>query len=554
MSIQESPLDLKSWVEYLKDKALPIRSSVHQRLKRAVKDDRTTLNTLSALIKSDPVVCLHVVRLANQLHTQKGSHVTGLEHAVHSLGFDQIEKLVDRLPTMRLNAAAVSHKMFFRSIAHSHFASVAARHWQSAKNPLFTEESQLAALFYAVSHWMMWLYAPLHMSAIQHKIRHDGVDVVLAETDVLGCTLQELSHDLAMEWNLPLLVIESLDHDTSPSRNIIDLMHRHALRDPSIEDEEMRTLNHMVQQKCYAVKLANWVAITSSFGWYQKKTKKLSMIIGDFLGRDSAEVMTELHRYCADSAHHFAVAGTLSPAAEMLFIPSDLQPNYKVEQREVDILQPDCPRPGKPAAKTDAAAAETESATLQAETTQRKAVAPTPPPPTAMPAYRNELLFKKMVQLLAKGSDKLSKPGQVLQLTAKALHEGLGMERVVLYQVLDHHMQASLTLGVADDHTLSQYRFNLDIPSIFKRLCDKPGVATLTADTRDEMLNQLPEHYHTHIPRGGAVILSLFNGLNPLAIIHTDIPDKSLGEFQIKGARLVCTAATQALKRLAQPG
>ncbi len=532
MSLHESPQDLKSWIEYLKDRPLPIRSSMQKRLKAAIHDDRSTLNSISNLIKTDPVVCFHMVRVANQLHGEKGKQVTGMEHAVHSLGFDRIEKVVDGLEVIRLNANAVSQKMFFRSVANSHFASVQVKDWLSERNSLFCEESQLAALFYAVGHWMMWLYAPLHMSQIQEKIRVHGIDVVLAETDVLGCTLQEISHDLAMEWELTTLTIEALDHDTSPSRDIIDLMHRRTLRDPSIEEEELRLLNHMVQEKFFPVKLSNWVAITSSFGWYQKKTKQLCMIIGDYLGVETAEVMISLHRQCAESSQIFNVPGTLAPAAEMLMLPSDLHPNYKVSEKELRALLPEGPRP----------------AALEQQKVRQKAA------PSIMPEFKNETLFKKLAYAFSKGSTQIKMPTQVLQATVKALHEGLGMERVILHHIKNHNMISTLNYGVDDLHPLAQYQFNLEIPSLFKRLCDKPGCLWIDQKNRAQLMKALPECYQEHIPGEGAILMSIFFDGHPLAIIHADNGDsaKIIQESHNKRVRQLCAAAGQAMRHLKQ--
>lgn len=535
MSLQESPQDLKSWIEYLKDKPLPTRTSMHKRLKHAIQKDTSTLNSLSTLIKTDPIVCFHIVRVANQLHGQKGSQVTGMEHAVHSLGFDRIEKTVNQLPVIRLNAAAVSQKMYFRSVANSHFASTLVSHWLRDRNSLFAEESQLAALFYAIGHWMMWLHAPLHMSLIQEKIRTNKIDVVLAETDVLGCTVQEISHDLAMEWELPLLTIESLDHDTSPSRNIIDLMHRRTLRDPSIDDLELRELNHMVQKKVFPVKLANWVAITASFGWYLKKTKQLCMIIADYLGDETANVVCMMHRHCALSSREFNVPGSLAPAAEMIMLPSDLQPNFQVSEKEFQIFASGCPRPAirkQLPTQTDTPADETAKKSAE---------------------FKSELLFKKLMLAFIKGSPHIRTPKQVLQGAVKALYDGLGMERVILYRITQNQMSTAITCGLNTTDPLNHYQFNLEIPSLFKRLCDKPGCLWISPDNRKQLLQALPECYQHHIPTEGALLMSIFSEGKAIAIIHTDNSNSaSLQEFHHKRTRYLCSAAGQAMSKLSE--
>lgn len=537
MSSQESPQDIDSWIAYLKDKPLPVRVSIQQRLQHAVQSDATTLQSLTRLIKSDPLVCLHLVRQANQLHTEKGSAVTSVDHAVHSLGFDRIDKAVKRLNVIRLNAGSVCHKMFFRAVAASHHASVQAYTWVQERNSVFAEESQLASLFYGIGHWMMWLHAPLHMSNIQIKVREQGIDVVLAETDVLGCTLQEISYELAKAWELPELTLESLDHDTSPNRDIIDLMHRRALKDPTIEDEERRALKHMVQQKFFPVKLSNWLAITATFGWQQKKTKQLYTIISDYLGENTAEMVGRLHTNCAESARAFNVPGTLSPATELLMLESNLHPNYKIMEKEIQTVAQDCPKPVKIKNIRKAAKA-AEQGTIQTAYT-----------PVEI-AFKNELLFKKLAAAFLKGSPQIKTPAHVLQCVVKALYEGLGMQQVVLHRVNKRHLISALSAGIEKEHPLNSYQFNLEIPSIFKRLCDKPGCIWITPQTREQMLRSLPESYHPHVPETGAVLMSIFSGEQPVAIVHTDNVFDPIDEFHHKRTRYICSAATQALHNL----
>ncbi|WP_370278503.1 HDOD domain-containing protein [Pontibacterium sp.] len=536
MSLQESPQDLGGWIHYLKDKTLPVRGSVKQRLLQAVESDATTLQTLCNLIKSDPVVCLHLVRVANKLHSEKGSAVTSIEHAVHSLGFDRIQQTIEQLELIRLNAGSVSHKLFFRSTANSHHASIQVREWLKGKGNVFAEELQLAALLYGIGHWMMWLHAPLHMSLIHQKIREKDVDVVLAETDVLGCTIQQISHDLAMEWGLPELVIESLDHETSPGRDIIDLMHRRSLKDPTIDDEERRELNHLVQQKYFPVKLSNWLAITAAFGWRQKKTKQLSMIISDYLCEHTAEVVGKLHQNCATAARIYNVPGTLSHATELIMLESDLVPSYKITPKELKSVVIECPRPS------------VEQIRLRSRPEEQEIIRTAYAPVEI--EFKNEELFKKLAVAFIKGSPKIKTQGHVLQCIHKALADGLGMRHVTLHRVHNSQMATALSSGLPKDNALASYRFDLEIPSIFKRLCDKPGYLWITPQTREKTINALPESYHSFIPESGAILMSLFDGDQPVAIVHADNRDHAIDDFHNKRTRYIYTAAGQAFKNL----
>ena len=74
----------EAWTEYLAERTLPVRVSILTRFKRLLQDDNTTLQQLSQLIRSDPVLSLQVTRIAQKLHAAKGSSVTSIDHAVNS--------------------------------------------------------------------------------------------------------------------------------------------------------------------------------------------------------------------------------------------------------------------------------------------------------------------------------------------------------------------------------------------------------------------------------------------------------------------------------------
>ncbi|WP_067986794.1 HDOD domain-containing protein [Neptuniibacter pectenicola] len=336
--MSNSPYGAKSWVSYLKDRPLPVRNSVLRRLQRKLCDASVPLQDLKKVIKSDPVLCLHMVRKASELHDKVDSKVTSIDHAINSLGLDHIESVAKTITPLKLNPSSVAQKMYFRYIAVSHHAASQAQSWLLRKKTLFAEETYLASLFYGVGHWLLWQHAALHMSEIQIKIREENTDVVLAETDILGCTVQEISRGLIESWGISELAVTSLEHETSPNKKTLAQLHQRALGDPRLSAEVLRDINHLVQEKFFPVKLSNWIALTTSFGWESTKSMKIIDIINDFLNAEIAETINNLHITCAQSSRIYHVPGTLALAAEMLLLPSPNSINYRISSKEAALL------------------------------------------------------------------------------------------------------------------------------------------------------------------------------------------------------------------------
>lgn len=557
----DTPQGIDTWVAYLKDKPLSVRNSIQMKLRKKLRSDATTLAELSKLIRLDPVLALAIVRKAAVLHHLKGSEVTGLDHAVHSLGMDNITEAMHSVPALKLNPTSVAQKMYFRAIANSHHAATQAFYLSHKRNALFAEETYLAALFYGIGHWALWLHAPLHMSKIQVKMREEGVDNILAETDVLGCTIQELSRALVDTWQLSPLASESLDHEKSPSREQLINLNLRATDDARLSQEETRATNHLVQQKFFPVKIANWLAFTVPLSWNHPKSIRVVEVFNDFLKAELDHTAAELHQNCVTSSRQYHVPGTLTPAAEMLLLPSSIQPHYKLSPREAKqylktALEPIQPREQT---STELSAPVVSKTTLHPPTVQTTVIAtPAPAPDTQAeppaPAFNDQNIYANTAQRFLKGHAAYTEPRHILQALIQGLHRGLGMKRVIFHRVQPSKrtMQVSTSLGMNPDFPLEDLHFELNVPSLFKRLTEKTGCTWVTAANRSEMLRMLPDVYHPLVPADGCMLMSILLDNKAVGLIHIDSPanDATLASFHHERFRYLCSAATLALKRM----
>lgn len=538
--MSESPYGAEAWVEYLKDRPLPVRNSVLRRLQRQLQNDDVPISTINNLIKSDPVLCLHMVRKAAQMHQAKNSTVTSIDHAISSLGLDNISAVTKETKALKLNPSSVSQKMYFRYIAVSQHAAFQANAWLTARRAHFVEEAYLATLFYGVGHWMLWQHAALHMSAIQVKLREERADVVLAETDVLGCTVQEISRGILEHWGVSELACVSLEHETSPNKKTLAQLHQRALGDPRLTTEDLREINHLVQEKFFPVKLANWLALTANLGWRQNKTMKIIDIINDYLKGEIADTINELHINCARASRQYHVAGTMAPAAEMLLLPSDLQVNYRLSAKEAGLLSDKHPAIFKPEVAAPAPEPEEEVAA---------AIAP-------KPEYEDEHIYKQIADRFLKGSDLYTQPKHILQGLVQGINRGLGFERVGLYVVnnRNHSLKTAFSVGFDEDHPITSFQFNLEIPSLFKKLRDKPGCIWVTPDNHEKMSHMLPDVYRPWVAANGVLLMSVFFGKSAIAIVHADYGQQGgeITEFHHERFRYLCSAATLSLKKMAK--
>lgn len=525
----EQPLfSATAWTTYLADRPLPTRLSSLQRLKRETASDRGTLMSITAIIKADPVLCLQVVRLAQALHARKGSDVTGIDHAIGSLGMERLGQLAKECEALRLHASCSAELQYFRAIANSHHAATQCAQWLRARHATYAEKGWVAALCYGVGFWSLWRHAPLHMHRIHCRIRDAGLDPIDAQIETLGCSVQQISLGLAQAWQLPPLIIAALDNETSPSRRTLDKLHQRSLSDPRLNKDDLRSLSHLLQQHFFPVKLANWLVQTTQLGWSTTRALGMYDIVNDYLGKELQQTTALIHQNCALAAQQYHVPGTLAPAAEMLFITSDSQLDQTLGERELQRYSGRYPEP-----------------------------APLPDPSLASqtPAatFADAQAYQQINQRLLHGYNLYTRPGHILQGLLLGLSQGLGLNRLALQVVRSkQQLKTAQVMGIDDDDPITRLEAELDRSLLLKQLCTRPGCIWLSASTRPRLLPMLPTSYRAALGEQDGLMMCIFAHGKPVALLYGDLGNatSTLESFHRDQFRALCTAASGALDRM----
>ena len=540
MATEDSPKDTSQWVKFLVNEKPPVRLSVISRLQKKLQDKNCSVMQLSRIIKADPVLCLHIVSLAGDLHDKKDSEVTSIDHAISSIGVQKLDKLIQKVPTIRLNANSVAHKMYFRSVANSYHAAIQARTWLvKTRSGMFAEESFLAALFYGVGHWMLWSFAPIHMSRIEVLIREKGALPEIAEQQVLGCTIASISKGLIDRWFISPLALETLHQDSPLNKQIITKLHQRALGDPRLHGDELRSLNHLIQQKSFPVKLANMLSSAANYSWSSDSAMDIIDIINDYLRGELGKTVNFLHQNCADAARQYHVVGTLSPAAEMLMLNSEISPNYRLTGADKKLIPDHTPRPA-PVKKESAPTTQTNAKTTQ---------------PTDSD-FADEAKFTEIAARLLKPGDKYSQAAEILNDLILGLTEGLGLSRIAINIIPGKAelIKVVLDKGFEPGHPISKSSHKLSENSLFSRLWEKPACMRVNNQNRQRIRSMLPDSFNPLVSEQDFLLMSLFAGNKPVAVVYADRDGSKGGttDFHQEKLKYLCSAAGVSLKHVTQ--
>ncbi|MGB1237780.1 MAG: HDOD domain-containing protein [Pseudomonadales bacterium] len=522
---------LDAWTEYLAEKPLPARASSLTRLKQAIVDDRSTVQQLAAIVKKDPVLCLYTVREAQKKHNVNESAVTSIFHSVTSLGYDGMEQIARKVEPMTLNPTNVQQKRFLHAVANSHHAAAQVRSWMLQRNLPLVDESFLAALFYSVGFWSLWLHAPLHMQQIQTRIHENGEPPMDVENEVLGCSMQMISLNLSKKWQLSELTQQAQDHKTSPSLETLKKLHLRALDDPRLNAREIRELNHITLEKYFPIKLANWVALSASRSWYSEQTARSIDLVSDYMGLSREATTALIHSICGSSSREYSAPGIMSPASQLLFIQSDIQVHYKMGAKEFALTKQSFPEPVIPPIKP---------LDLSSELHQ----------------YVNSGVYELIEEQLLTDPPKFDKPTQVLMALMQGLIKGLGVKRIALLSVSPKKglCKTIQSYGFDNDHPMRELEAPLQKGNIFYHLCKKRTFAIWDKLTKKEFDPMIGHALASVFSNKEFMMVSLFKAGKPVAIVYLDMQKEGatkqvLSNFVRERTRHLCYTASFALDK-----
>ena len=541
-----APNGLDQWIELLKDKQLPVPAHTMALLKRQLQDPNVSLQRLSPLVSRDPVLAMHCVSLANQLNRNPETDVSTVELAVSTLGLERLIELINSLPAIKLNSASVPHKQYFHALADSFHAACQSVSLCRYSDRSIINATRTAALFYGIGHWALWRYAPQQMSQIKIHIYEDDQDTALAEYEVLGCTIQQISEQLAEHWQLSRLAVEALKHETSPDAAMLLQVHLQAEHSDELQEAQKRSVKQLLNAHFYPVKLANWYSQSSALNWRWPKTQRVEELISDYLQRELDEVGPLLHRNTVEASRQHPMPGLLNPAALLLLQPSELVLNYRLDTQDIGGQKP-----------TKLGAALSPAKLAKARRVNRPEPKKVPSQPTlkttAAVDYRDQKVFQQVLQQLSQPEQPFSDDKAILKLLQHGLIAGLGLERVLVFHI---NYQLRLTpksqQGCSNDDPLAEFTLNLNIPSLFKKLTHKPLAVWAHDGNHQRIWAELPERFQAICHPQSFAMVSIFIGGEPQLILYADCKElcSTISATQFKHLKQLTVAANRALNQL----
>lgn len=163
-------------------------------------------------------------------------------------------------------------------------------------------------------------------------------------------------------------------------------------------------------------------------------------------------------------------------------------------------------------------------------------------------------VLRQTIQALTKFSPSENSSDQLLQHIVSAMHDGVGLNRVVfcLYNEEDKTLQGHILKGAENDPIFNRFKIEVTDKDIFSHLMSKPQAVLLNESTRPKFWPLVPNDFQKLINTNSFVAMSIFIKNKPYGLFYADrhtatcqIENRSYSYF-----KTLCTHSTKVIEQL----
>jgi len=297
---------LQQWVEELTQQDLPVFTKTRQALDALANLPDVTGSQISLASLPDPMMVLKAMRIANSGRSQRFAQpILTIEHAVMMNGLSASFNKMLEVPVLQPDQCSEG---LLRVLARSCHAASQARDWAQLRLDMNVEEVFIAASLQELGELSLWLFAPQQLSSLPELRRNLGGEV--AERELLGFTLDELTLALAAKWNLPPLIASALNPDECKAHARVRL-----------------------------VSLAKKLAFDAEWGWHHAVVLDDIATVAEMLRISPDDAGARIHRVAADTARSRSFPGLRHAATWLPMLPGE----WPDEAEQTVAITPDSP-------------------------------------------------------------------------------------------------------------------------------------------------------------------------------------------------------------------
>lgn len=201
-------LKIKQWLEHLEQKPLPSFAHTTRQIASLAQQQESSANDLAKVILQDSTMSSRVLKLVNSaVYNPSARQIDTVSYAIVVLGLEKVRNMAITVSFLEdlLNGSPLWHVQQETAIAFQ--AATHVKRLAEHQGMQDTESLYIAALFKRLGQVMYWCFPDSKGADLKNAC--DGVlSNAKVEKDILGFTLDDLTHALIDKWRLSSI----LDH------------------------------------------------------------------------------------------------------------------------------------------------------------------------------------------------------------------------------------------------------------------------------------------------------------------------------------------------------
>ncbi|KAF0862586.1 HDOD domain-containing protein [Pseudomonas sp. LD120] len=328
-----TPTSLEAWVKLLNGVRLPVPQASHDRVCKAIANNRSSLRDIADLMQNSPALALSVIREANRYtHGSMSEPAENLEVAVNRLGLKRTEELLEQLPT--LPEAQIPQPLRQLQLISQH-ASQQANGFFAGRLARLWQDIHWGSLLFLSPLWAMALVYPKLVEEWELRVIYKHESARKVEMQLFGVRLMELCQALVQTWHLPIWVQQGYRLLTRERRQLAKVMLIARESDSPLHQQQRLDddpdLQRWLNQPANCVLLANGLALAAQYSWNNPHGQRWQNLTSLYLQVPLAQVQQQLHQQAATSARNDSQPDLWHPAQALLW-PWNARRLHKGEQ------------------------------------------------------------------------------------------------------------------------------------------------------------------------------------------------------------------------------
>ncbi|UVL09590.1 HDOD domain-containing protein [Pseudomonas rhodesiae] len=314
------PASLPDWIKRLDEVRLPVPQTSHDRVCKAIRDNRSSLRDIAELMQNSPALVLSVMREANShTHGSLAEPAENLEVALNRLGLKRAEELLARLPSVPAQDIPVALRQLLLVSQHASqqanglFGSRLARLWQ---------DIHWGSLLFLSPLWPMAVAYPKLLEEWELRVIHKGESARVVEQQLFGVRLLDLCIGLTEAWHLPMWVSQGYTLLLNEQRMLVKALRIARDEDPLHQQQLLDAAPHLrrwLNQPANTVLLANGLAMSAQESWTCPHTQRWQFLTALYLQQPLAEVQQQVHQQAVTSARTTLMPDLWHPALSLIW-------------------------------------------------------------------------------------------------------------------------------------------------------------------------------------------------------------------------------------------